>query len=129
MLFLGITSPKKEIFLGNWGPTLGVPVLHGVGGSFDVVAGITRRAPVRWQRMGLEWAYRTLQEPRRMWRRYLTTNTRFMVLLGSEMVRPTKRYRSEPVAPTVSAATASIRIHIPPQRSASSSAESTVHLN
>jgi N-acetylglucosaminyldiphosphoundecaprenol N-acetyl-beta-D-mannosaminyltransferase len=88
MLFLGITSPKKEIFLGKYGASLGVPVMHGVGGSFDVVAGITKRAPERWQRMGLEWAYRTVQEPRRMWKRYLTTNTKFMILLGREMIQP-----------------------------------------
>lgn len=89
MLFLGITSPKKEIFLGTYGDSLGVPIMHGVGGSFDVLAGVTKRAPERWQRMGLEWAYRTLQEPRRMWKRYLTTNTQFMVLLGREIVHPT----------------------------------------
>jgi N-acetylglucosaminyldiphosphoundecaprenol N-acetyl-beta-D-mannosaminyltransferase len=92
MLFLGITSPKKEIFLSTYGDSLGVPIMHGVGGSFDVLAGVTKRAPERWQRMGLEWAYRTLQEPRRMWKRYLTTNTRFMILLGREIIRPTPAY-------------------------------------
>ena len=80
MLFLGMISPKKEIFLAAHGDRLGVPVLHGVGGSFDVLAGVTRRAPRRWQRLGLEWAYRLVQEPRRLWRRYLTTNTRFIWL-------------------------------------------------
>jgi len=94
MLFLGITSPKKEIFLGTYGDSLGVPVMHGVGGSFDVLAGVTKRAPERWQRMGLEWAYRTLQEPRRMWKRYLTTNTKFMILLGQEVVRPSPPFVS-----------------------------------
>ena len=84
MLFLGITSPKKEIFLGSYGEKLNVPVLHGVGGSFDVMAGITKRAPLRWQRMGLEWAYRLVQEPRRMWRRYLTTNSAFIYQTGRE---------------------------------------------
>ncbi|PFG38835.1 N-acetylglucosaminyldiphosphoundecaprenol N-acetyl-beta-D-mannosaminyltransferase [Georgenia soli] len=88
MLFLGMVSPKKEIFLASHGSTLGVPVLHGVGGSFDVLAGITRRAPERWQRLGLEWAYRLLQEPRRMWRRYLRTNTGFLLLLLRELIRP-----------------------------------------
>jgi len=96
MLFLGITSPKKEIFLGTYGDSLGVPVMHGVGGSFDVLAGITKRAPERWQRMGLEWAYRTLQEPRRMWKRYLTTNTQFMVLLAREIVHPTPVFVGRP---------------------------------
>jgi len=87
MLFLGMTSPKKEIFLGTHGASLGVPVLHGVGGSFDVLAGITKRAPVRWQRMGMEWAYRVLQEPGRLWKRYLITNTAFLFLLLHERAR------------------------------------------
>lgn len=84
MLFLGMVSPKKEIFLGRYGADLGVPVLHGVGGSFDVLAGVTARAPQLWQRAGMEWAYRLVQEPRRLWRRYLRTNTRFVVLLFQE---------------------------------------------
>lgn len=88
MLFLGITSPKKEIFLGKYADQVGVPILHGVGGSFDVLAGVTKRAPVRWQKLGLEWGYRVIQEPRRMWKRYLTTNARFIVLTGREVLRP-----------------------------------------
>ncbi len=92
MLFLGITSPKKETFLGDYGRDLRVPVLHGVGGSFDILAGVTKRAPVRWQRMGLEWAYRLLQEPRRMWRRYLRTNTAFLGLVVRERFRPTPAF-------------------------------------
>ena len=54
---------------------MGVPVCHGVGGSFDVLAGKVERAPEAWQRLGLEWLYRVKQEPRRLWRRYLVTNT------------------------------------------------------
>jgi N-acetylglucosaminyldiphosphoundecaprenol N-acetyl-beta-D-mannosaminyltransferase len=96
MLFLGITTPKKEIFLGTYGDRLGVPVLHGVGGSFDVLAGMTKRAPLRWQRAGLEWFYRLLQEPRRLWRRYLTTNTAFVGLTLAELVRPTPPYLRRP---------------------------------
>jgi len=89
MLFLGMVSPKKENFLRAWGPTLGVSVLHGVGGSFDVLAGVTKRAPEAWQRAGLEWLYRLLQEPRRMWKRYLTTNAAFCALTIREIARPT----------------------------------------
>jgi len=92
MLFLGMTTPKKEIFLGSYGESMGVPVLHGVGGSFDVLAGVTRRAPVRWQRMGMEWAYRLLQEPRRLWRRYLVTNTLFAWMLLRERIHPRRPY-------------------------------------
>lgn len=95
MLFLGMPSPNKEIFLATHGKTLDVPVMHGVGGSFDVLGGVTKRAPQRWQRWGLEWLYRVLQEPGRLWKRYLTTNTVFLVLLVRE------RFRRSPVyAPT-----------------------------
>lgn len=87
MLFLGMTSPKKEIFLGTYGSALGVPVLHGVGGSFDILAGVTKRAPLRWQRCGMEWAYRVFQEPGRLWKRYLTTNTAFLFLFLHERFR------------------------------------------
>jgi N-acetylglucosaminyldiphosphoundecaprenol N-acetyl-beta-D-mannosaminyltransferase len=93
MLFLGMTSPKKEIFLGDYGETLGVPVLHGVGGSFDILAGVTKRAPLLWQRLGLEWLYRVLQEPRRLWRRYFTTNVTFIALVLRELVRRQPPYR------------------------------------
>lgn len=95
MLFLGITSPKKEIFLSQYGDSLDVPVMHGVGGSFDILAGITRRAPVAWQRVGFEWAYRLLQEPRRMIGRYLPTNTEFIVLTVRERLRPAAHYCRE----------------------------------
>lgn len=88
MLFLGMTSPKKENFLSAYGEQLVVPVRHGVGGSFDIFAGVTRRAPLPWQRFGLEWAYRVLQEPRRLWKRYLVTNTAFLALVARERLRP-----------------------------------------
>ncbi len=77
MLFVAMSSPRKEHWLGEHGPTLGVPFAMGVGGSIDIVAGITRRAPRTWQLLGIEWLYRVLQEPRRMFRRYLVTNFRF----------------------------------------------------
>lgn len=93
MLFLGMASPKKEIFLRRFQSALNVPVLHGVGGSFDVMAGLTKRAPPAWQRLGLEWAYRLLQEPGRMWKRYLTTNSAFIALTLREAVRPSAAYQ------------------------------------
>jgi N-acetylglucosaminyldiphosphoundecaprenol N-acetyl-beta-D-mannosaminyltransferase len=95
MLFLGMSSPKKEIFLGTYGSSLGVPILHGVGGSFDVLAGITRRAPLSWQRLGMEWAYRLLQEPGRMWKRYLTTNAAFLVMTAREFAHPSPPFRRD----------------------------------
>jgi|GEM_PF-187131 len=86
MLFLGMPSPKKETFLATFRDVMDVPVMHGVGGSFDVMAGRTKRAPLRLQILGLEWAYRLAQEPRRMWRRYLYTNTAFVFLTLREAV-------------------------------------------
>lgn len=96
MLFLGITSPKKEMFLARFGDDLGVPLLHGVGGSFDILAGVTRRAPEAWQRLGIEWAFRLLQEPRRLLSRYLSTNTAFVALTVRERIRPTATYPNPP---------------------------------
>jgi len=86
-LFVAISSPKKEVFLARYGAMMGVPVLHGVGGSFDVMGGRVRRAPRAWQQLGVEWLYRVFQEPARMWRRYLMTNTVFLGLLVREVVR------------------------------------------
>ncbi|PWI13589.1 glycosyltransferase [Streptomyces sp. Act143] len=87
MLFLGMTSPKKEIFTAAYGERTGARVVHGVGGSFDILAGVTRRAPASWQRHGLEWLYRALQEPRRLGRRYLTTNAAFLLMTARERFR------------------------------------------
>ena len=76
-LFLGMPTPRKERFLAAHRHNLEVPFIMGVGGSFDVLAGYVKRAP-RWtQDFGLEWLYRIYQEPRRMWWRYLRTNTIF----------------------------------------------------
>lgn len=82
LLFVAITSPRKENFIHRWQADLGVDFVMGVGGSFDVVAGKVRRAPAWMRSAGLEWLFRVLQEPRRMWRRYLVTNARFAVMLA-----------------------------------------------
>lgn len=84
ILFVAMTSPKKEIFLNKYKHLLRVPFIMGVGGSFDVVAGKTKRAPRWMQEYGLEWFFRVLQEPRRLWKRYLTTNSIFLYLLLKE---------------------------------------------
>ncbi|NAW98152.1 WecB/TagA/CpsF family glycosyltransferase, partial [Vibrio sp. V23_P3S9T160] len=81
LLFVAITSPKKENFINKWKDDLGVDFVMGVGGTFDVVAGKVKRAPTWMQRAGLEWLYRVFQEPRRMWKRYLVTNSKFLYLL------------------------------------------------
>ncbi|CZF80049.1 Putative N-acetylmannosaminyltransferase [Grimontia celer] len=84
LLFVAITSPKKENFINKWQDKLGVDFVMGVGGTFDVVAGKVQRAPIWMQNYGLEWLYRVIQEPRRMWRRYLVTNTKFALMLTKE---------------------------------------------
>jgi N-acetylglucosaminyldiphosphoundecaprenol N-acetyl-beta-D-mannosaminyltransferase len=84
MLFVAMSSPAKERFLGAHGADLGVPLVMGVGGAIDVIAGVARRAPAPWQRAGVEWLYRLLQEPLRLGPRYLRTNGRFMALVARE---------------------------------------------
>lgn len=78
MLFIGMPSPFKEVWGEKHRGALGVPVIMGVGGSFDVLTGVVRRAPQGLQRMGMEWFWRLMMEPRKMWKRYLVTNTLFI---------------------------------------------------
>ena len=75
VLLLGFGSPAKEYFMLRYHSSLDVPFVMGVGGSFDVYAGMTKRAPTWMQATGLEWLYRVLQEPRRLWKRYLVGNS------------------------------------------------------
>jgi N-acetylglucosaminyldiphosphoundecaprenol N-acetyl-beta-D-mannosaminyltransferase len=65
---------------------LAVPVIVGVGGIFDVLAGFISRAPLWVQSIGFEWFWRLLMEPRKLWKRYLMTNTEFAWLVGREIV-------------------------------------------
>lgn len=95
-LFIAISSPTKERFLHKWRDVIGVPYLMGVGGSLDVVAGHVTRAPTWMQRAGLEWLYRLLQEPRRMWRRYFYTNGRFSLMLAKELASRGLAHRRAP---------------------------------
>lgn len=78
ILFVGISTPKKEYFLDKYKNKLKVPFCMGVGGSFDITAGRYQRAPRWMQRLGLEWYYRLIQEPRRMWKRYSIDNYKFI---------------------------------------------------
>lgn len=87
LLFVAITSPKKEIFIEKWKKELKINYVMGVGGTFDIVAGKSKRAPKWMQNFGLEWFYRILQEPKRMWKRYLITNSIYFYLLLKEKMR------------------------------------------
>ncbi|MGE5329833.1 MAG: WecB/TagA/CpsF family glycosyltransferase [Deltaproteobacteria bacterium] len=86
ILFLGFSSPMKEYWLSENLEELKVPFCMGVGGAFDVAAGVTKRAPVWMQKNGLEWLYRFIQEPKRMWKRYLVGNTKFILLLFKKLI-------------------------------------------
>ena len=87
MLFVGFSSPMKEKFLNKWMPKMQVPFCMGVGGSFDIVAGKTKRAPLWMQESGMEWFYRILQEPKRMWKRYAKTNPKFVWMVLKEIYK------------------------------------------
>jgi N-acetylglucosaminyldiphosphoundecaprenol N-acetyl-beta-D-mannosaminyltransferase len=87
LLFVAISSPKKEQFLGRWQGAMQVPFAMGVGGTFDVAIGRVRRAPRWMQKAGLEWFFRFLQEPRRMFRRYFIEDMAFIWLLIKEAAR------------------------------------------
>jgi N-acetylglucosaminyldiphosphoundecaprenol N-acetyl-beta-D-mannosaminyltransferase len=91
LLFVAISSPKKELFLGRYQAEMKIPFAMGVGGTFDVVIGKVKRAPVWMQQWGLEWFYRFLQEPRRMFRRYFIDDLAFFWLLFMELIRKLTR--------------------------------------
>lgn len=86
-LFIGMPTPYKERFLAKYRQQIDAAFVMGVGGSFDVLSGKTARAPGWMQRSGLEWLFRTLQEPRRLIWRYAETNVRFLALLLQELLR------------------------------------------
>jgi N-acetylglucosaminyldiphosphoundecaprenol N-acetyl-beta-D-mannosaminyltransferase len=78
-LWVGLSTPKQERFMSAYGPRLAATVMLGVGAAFDFHAGRVRQAP-RWiQRSGFEWLYRLCAEPRRLWKRYLSNNPRFVL--------------------------------------------------
>ena len=79
MMFVAFSSPKKEYWIRRYLKELNIPFVMGVGGSFDVIAGTTKRAPLWMQKCGMEWFYRFIQEPGRLWKRYLVGNVSFMI--------------------------------------------------
>lgn len=91
ILFLGMPSPKKELFAEKYKNVLSVKYIFGIGGLFDILSGNKKRAPIWIQKIGMEWFYRFVQEPKRMWRRYLVGNTEFIWLVLKEKFRISKR--------------------------------------
>ena len=94
---MALETPAKELFLARNRDRLGVPFVMGVGGAFDVFAGERTRAPRVLQRLGLEWLFRLLQDPRRLAKRYVVGNANFIRLVLLEVAR-TRMKNSPPSA-------------------------------
>jgi len=86
VVWVGIGVPKQEKWMAQMRRHLDAPVLVGVGAAFDFHAGLVPQAPAWMQRSGLEWAYRLSQEPRRLWRRYLRYNPRFVLAFAGQLL-------------------------------------------
>jgi N-acetylglucosaminyldiphosphoundecaprenol N-acetyl-beta-D-mannosaminyltransferase len=93
LLLVGMPAPFKEIWCEQQRTCLEVPAVLGVGGAFDVVAGFVSRAPKVIQSIGLEWLWRLVMEPRKLWKRYLVSNSQFIGLLAREVVSNSKTSR------------------------------------
>lgn len=92
LIFVGLGCPKQERWMAQFKPRLSAMMI-GVGAAFDFNAGVVKPSPVWVHKVGLEWLYRLASEPRRLWRRYLTTSPRFIALLALDALRPRKRSR------------------------------------
>ncbi len=88
IVWVGLGAPKQERWMAARRPSLNAPVLIGVGAAFDMIAGNVKRAPPMLRQTGLEWMYRVYQEPKRLARRYLHSNSKFLLLLALERLRP-----------------------------------------
>jgi N-acetylglucosaminyldiphosphoundecaprenol N-acetyl-beta-D-mannosaminyltransferase len=91
LLFVGLGAPKQEYWMYDNRASLRVPVSLGIGVSFELVGGLVRRAPVWMQRSGLEWLFRLLSEPKRLWKRYFVCNAVFCALVVRQLVREARR--------------------------------------
>jgi N-acetylglucosaminyldiphosphoundecaprenol N-acetyl-beta-D-mannosaminyltransferase len=81
IIWVGLSTPKQENFMASTLSSLDVPIMIGIGAAFDLISGKVRQSP-RWiQRSGFEWLYRLIQEPRRLWKRYLKNNPLFVYRL------------------------------------------------
>ncbi len=87
LLLVGMPAPFKEIWCEANREAVATPVILGVGGAFDVMAGFVPRAPHLIQKTNLEWAWRLAMEPKKLWKRYLVTNSAFLALLGKTLAR------------------------------------------
>jgi len=88
ILWVGLGAPKQEYWMKNHRSNLNAPVMIGVGAAFDFISGSKRQAPRWMQRIGCEWLFRLLCEPKRLWRRYIVGNTRFIFLMFLSCFKP-----------------------------------------
>jgi N-acetylglucosaminyldiphosphoundecaprenol N-acetyl-beta-D-mannosaminyltransferase len=91
MVWVGLGHPKQELWMQAAAPRLEHNVLLGVGAAFDFHAGLKKEAPHWMQRSGLQWLHRLGSEPRRLWKRYLVGNSRFIWILATRRVKVTAR--------------------------------------
>jgi N-acetylglucosaminyldiphosphoundecaprenol N-acetyl-beta-D-mannosaminyltransferase len=82
IVVVGLGAPKQELFIHESRAALAPAVLLGLGASIDFLAGAVPRAPAWMSKSGLEWAYRLAREPRRLWRRYLVRDPKFLLILA-----------------------------------------------
>jgi N-acetylglucosaminyldiphosphoundecaprenol N-acetyl-beta-D-mannosaminyltransferase len=87
IVWIGLSTPKQERWMAQNRPHIDAPILIGVGAAFDIHAGLRERAPIWMQRAGLEWLFRTSQEPGRLVPRYLRVNSTFVALIAAQAVR------------------------------------------
>ncbi len=85
IVWVGTGQPKQELWMAQMRPHLDAPVLIGVGAAFDFHAGLVPQAPAFLQDAGLEWAFRLAHEPRRLWRRYVVYNPRFLIAFSQQL--------------------------------------------
>lgn len=95
VFWVGLSTPKQENWIYEHRHRLNVPVMLGVGAAFDMNSGMTRRAPAWMRKDGLEWLYRLLSEPRRLWKRYLFTIPKAMWFVGLEVLGFRSRGRTK----------------------------------
>lgn len=96
ILFVGLGTPRQERWMAAHKPQVRA-VMLGVGAAFDFLAGRKRQAPRLVQRLGLEWLHRLVHEPRRLWRRYLYRNPRFVVLFASQLLKERRLRQTESI--------------------------------
>ncbi len=87
VVWVGLSTPKQERWMAAHRERLEAPVLIGVGAAFDMQAGLVPRAPPFLRRTGFEWTYRLVKEPRRLWKRYLSSNPLFVLLIALQTLR------------------------------------------